>query len=218
MNIGMPEDVSEEVEVAGIPCDQLDTAHKLFAYEETEYIEKSKKKHAPYGARCYPQYVDWPYGSLVTTYGYGKKVAAQIIQSNWLLGTGYASYPEYVEAIEKAEFGDRRVASYRYPHCTYLTEFATAGILGMAAFLFFIVSIFQMRPNAIRHERGSIQERAAIWLGVIGFLLIGINLDVMTTRSFWFLLAILLGIEMDTEVLGDKNESGSAKSAEPVTD
>jgi hypothetical protein len=142
--------------------------------------------------------ISCPYEAPLKMYLEAKRAAIAVFADHPLLGVGEQRFGERAKADFAARHRLRPTelpGVYTEPHCTYLGAAAVSGIPGLAAVLFLVWAI----ARAGRRIGGRSPEAAAagVYLAaVVGFLIIGINIDLLESRTFWLALALLLGAEV----------------------
>ncbi|MDJ0761893.1 MAG: hypothetical protein QNJ97_02800 [Myxococcota bacterium] len=172
MNIGLPFPIEQRQEMDPIPCAAFDTWHRVNA----EYDGEPKM--------CQPMAAFWPYERLQTTYLYAKRTAVEIAWENRWTGIGFRQYATAANDRFHRDFRTQNGTHYETPHCDTLRAVATAGLFGLSAFLFYVVVILTWNPY--RHNGPA--SYLYLWLGLIGFLVLGINVDVMHQRYLFFII------------------------------
>ncbi len=183
MNLGSPTmRTLEEVE-RGIPCTEFDVHHTAFAIDTDD------------PRLCHPILQTRPRPSLTSMYFHAKQTALAIIEDHVLFGTGFEQYTEHARRRFHERFGTTQGLFYWSPHCFYLHAPATAGIPGGIALLVFLFAIWRARPSVREDTRSKDVAKLPIWLGIVAFLTIGINIDIVTNRNLWFLICLLVAAE-----------------------
>ncbi len=181
MNVGWPTTLTDEDSRNGVPCERIDQYHQVIYF-----VNESKQ-------RCHTKMIHWPYHHLMTSYLYSKIVTLRVIEENWIFGTGTSHYKQKAQQTIQDDFGTAIVVAYTSPHSLFLGSIATAGILGGASLLLFLAAIWKSKPKI--HPKAWMATTP--WLAIVGFILIGINIDVMANRSFWVLLGLVISQDIE---------------------
>ncbi len=176
MNIGRETDLTTEEALGGVPCETVDSHHEVVAFDR---------------GVCLVSVVDWPHRSIETLYAAAKRTAIAVFVHNPILGVGPGGFDRAARDSTREKLGTDRGAYYETPHNLYLYALSTAGTVGGLALLFLLFSIFSLRPSRVGGDPRAGAEYRAIWWMTVAFLVLGINVDVITYRGFWFLLGLL---------------------------
>lgn len=139
--------------------------------------------------RCRQIPMRWPSRGLLTTYWYAKKTAASAFVATPWLGRGRTGYRTFAADAFRRRSGGHTVGTYYdTPHCTPLDALVSSGLPGGAAFAFFLWQVWRARP--------AVAAATPLWLGLVGLLLVGLNVDLMERRPFWALLGLLAAVRI----------------------
>lgn len=97
---------------------------------------------------------------------------------------GFRAYPDYIKLIEEK-------ALSLDPHSLYLGIISETGMAGFIGILYFLYNLFRL--YIIRYKQEPASEKiigGCAVAGLVGFLLNGITMDIMSMRHFWFMMAI----------------------------
>jgi len=78
------------------------------------------------------------------------------------------------------------------PHSTYLGWAAEIGLIGVGFIILFLLSLILQVINLYKKTHG--EDKLICWIfiaGLIGFLVNGLYIDILTFRHFWFFLVII---------------------------
>lgn len=98
----------------------------------------------------------------------------------------FNAYPEYLSSVEN------KTLSFD-PHSVFLGSLAETGLLGFLGLMYFFIAYMAMLIKRFRNsEKHSFQNivYGCILAGFIGFLSNGANIDILSMRHFWFMMAI----------------------------
>ncbi len=97
-------------------------------------------------------------------------------------------YPDFVKVLPR-----EWAVSAHDPHSAYQGWLAETGVMGLSVIIIFWWTFFYSLIKAIQGSKSPIEkEKYIIFLGgLIGFLINGFYVDVLTLRYFWFLIACL---------------------------
>jgi len=154
------------------PCRALDVSHYLAL------------RLAP--GRCRRIAIE---GRAVTAYQEAKRVSWLAFRDRPFVGVGYAGFPEVSERAFLERYGGAGI-HYTQPHGIFHGLAAKHGLLGLLGLCVWLAALW----------RG---WRDSIWDGaVLGFLAIGLHIDVDRLRELWLVLAFLLA----EQLAGPKDE------------
>jgi hypothetical protein len=122
-------------------------------------------------------------GRAVTAYREAQRVSWLAFRERPLAGVGYAGFPEVSERYFVASYGGSGI-HYTQPHGVFHGLAAKHGLLGLAGLCAWLVALW-------RGWRDSIWDWA-----VLGFLAIGLHIDVDRLRELWLVLAFLLAEQL----------------------
>jgi hypothetical protein len=181
VNVGLPAPEAPGKAVAGGPCDEFDMEHTVVLVTD------------PDRALCRPLLAAGaPYPAYLTTYLHAKRTALVVFSAFPWTGSGAAGYAAAADDVFDREFGGLFGSRYDSPHCTYLHAIATAGIPGGLALVLFLWAVWRARPGGRRDEPSEVtRARIGPWLGVVALLAIGVNIDILSLRHFWFMVGLL---------------------------
>jgi hypothetical protein len=132
-------------------------------------------------------------GRALTAYYEAKRVSWLAFRAHPLVGVGYAGFPEFAERCFAASYGGRGI-HYMQPHGIFHGLAAKHGLLGLLGLCAWVIGLW----------RG---WRRSIWdWALLGFLAIGLHIDVDRLRELWLALAFLLS----EQVAGPKDEPGES--------
>ncbi len=185
MHVGPPTAASDRAIEQGIDCAGFDTWHQVNVQDE------------PTSPLCRPLVVSWPFRSLMTTYWHAKQTAAAIWWDRPWFGVGYRHYRDYARAHLTESFGlFESGIFYLTPHCEALGILATAGVPGGLALILVVVFIVRARPGRGSRRRAGVLGARVIWLGVVGFLVLALSVDILANHGLWYLLGFLIADEL----------------------
>lgn len=125
-----------------------------------------------------------------------KKIAWQAFKEHPVLGVGPGGFNRQVTQLKRAGELPREFPDFD-PHSTFLGRLAEYGILGLAALLllwgYMIGLALRMYHFAIEKQAGLIS-----WLLfsiMAGFMVQGIDMDIMNFRFIWFIFASLAALD-----------------------
>jgi hypothetical protein len=176
MNYGPATGLTDEQALEGLPCETVNPDHQVVAFERD---------------RCLVSVVDWPRRSIETLYAAAKLTAIEAFSRHPVLGVGPGGFERVARDAIRDRFGTERGVYYDTPHSLYLYAVSSGGIVGGLALVFLMGVIFGGRPSRVEGDPRSETTYRAIWWVVVAFLVLGINVDVITYRSFWFLIGLL---------------------------
>jgi hypothetical protein len=133
-------------------------------------------------------------GRALTAYQEAKRVSWLAFREHPFAGVGYAGFPEFSRQRFVASYGGQGI-HYRQPHGIFHGLAAKHGLLGLLGLCAWLAALW-------RGWRDSIWDWA-----VLGFLAIGLHIDVDRLRELWLALGFLLA----EQLAGPKDES-----AEPL--
>ena len=100
---------------------------------------------------------------------------------------GLTVYPEHLKAIEDRTFNVD-------PHSLFLGVLAETGILGLSGLIYFMLNILTLliKRFKVYYTQDKFQRiiYGCILAGFLGFLLNSLNIDLLSLRPFWIMLAI----------------------------
>lgn len=174
MNFGPPTGRPTWARLRAFPCDTGETEH---------FVTWSVDARAN---TCRQIPMTWPYRSVLTTYWQAKKTAWGAITAAPLVGHGRNGYSTYAtEAFRRLSGGRVLGVFYDRPHCTPLEVVTAFGAPGGFALALLLYTILRRRPTEWT------APAMPLWLGVIGLLLVGLNIDLLERRPFWALVGLL---------------------------
>ncbi|HVZ31814.1 MAG TPA: hypothetical protein VG963_05280 [Polyangiaceae bacterium] len=122
-------------------------------------------------------------GRAVTAYQEAKRVSWLAFREHPFAGAGYAGFPEFAERSFVASYGAPGI-HYTQPHGIFHGLAAKHGLLGLLGLCGWLAALW-------RGWRGSVWDWA-----VLGFLAIGLHIDVDRLRELWLVLAFLLSEQL----------------------
>lgn len=132
-------------------------------------------------------------GRALTAYREAKRVSWLAFREHPLVGVGYAGFPDVAERWFVASYGGRGI-HYTQPHGIFHGLAAKHGLLGVLGLVAFLAALW-------RGWRNSIWDWA-----LLGFLAIGLHIDVDRLRELWLVMAFLLA----EQLAGPKDDSGES--------
>lgn len=122
----------------------------------------------------------------------------EMLRARPLVGVGPGMFPEHLpvflnRARAKSAYA---AAGHGYdvqidPHSTYLGWGAETGLLGLAALLYFLFALIRLTLRLNNGKGGaSHPPKVCLIAGVIGFLVNGFQIDILTMRHFWVMIAL----------------------------
>lgn len=133
---------------------------------------------------CEEQLREWPYRAQLTPYRLAKEQSLEAGVEHFPWGLGPGRFRSFADARARAGWGVI-VAYYRAPHSTYLGAFAEQGLPGLLALAYLVIALLTWRETT--------PGMGALWLSVLGLLLVGMNIDVLRQRHLWLALGLLAG-------------------------
>lgn len=139
---------------------------------------------------------------LPTAYWYTKRTALELWSKNPLFGIGPGMF---VDALKALRDSHRLGIPDDFPdlesHSTYFGTLAKEGLLGLLSLLLFFGSIIWGLVNAFKNtgDRYLGTLFLACLAAFAGFLIFGIDVDVLNMRWFWFLIGMSLAAIMISE-------------------
>jgi hypothetical protein len=179
MNVGFPTADAEEQASRAVPCKQLDVEH--FASLATTRPPRM----------CRPVAETWPYPALRTLYLDAKATALNLIADHPWAGTGEVQYADEAELATRPGDPGLRRWQYDSPHCTYLQVAATSGLFAGIALLWLLLAIWRSRGRSAETLADDDGYAMAGWIAVIGLLVVGLNIDVLSQRHLWMAAALI---------------------------
>jgi hypothetical protein len=175
VNVGPPAPGVAEGRIV-VPCREVRPDHLLAA------VEGSWK--AP--TRCMQLGVTSPYPHFMTLYAAAKHASLEAFRAAPVVGVGAEGFRSTARRWSTSAMESQKVAHYDSPHATYLGALATGGLLGGITVLAILGAFLWVVVRAPRHG-----AKLAAGAGVLGLLVVGLDIDILHLRHLWVLTALL---------------------------
>jgi hypothetical protein len=141
--------------------------------------------------RCRPVFATWPVRSPLKMYWEAKRTALSAFIRHPFIGVGASHYGNVARGIFAEKYAlapGESVNLYETPHCLYLGAAVETGVLGLIVSVLLVGVVVQ----TVRGERAG-----AVYASlVLGYLLVGINIDILEIPSSWFALGFVVGSQL----------------------
>ena len=136
-------------------------------------------------------------------YQFRNRLAFALWKEHPFIGAGLGKFQTYSQSCESIfakqdpgffqEIPSDWLKTPHDPHSTYQGALAETGMFGMSAIFVFLFSVVYSLWCSIRQSTDPITQRRMItfFAGIIGFLIHGFYLDILTLRYFWYLLGFI---------------------------
>ncbi|MCE5270059.1 O-antigen ligase family protein [bacterium] len=111
----------------------------------------------------------------------------EMFRAHPLLGVGPGLYPKRLDCLrDSGALGIPQGMPELKPHSTFLGALAEGGFIGFAALV--LLWVFLLR----RRLGGSDPLALALWCGLAGWLVVGLNIDILNFRWLWLYFALTM--------------------------
>lgn len=111
----------------------------------------------------------------------------EMFRAHPLAGVGPGLYPKRLDSLrDSGALGIPAGMPELKPHSTFLGALAEGGLIGFAALVLLWVFLLRRRPG------GSDPLALALWCGLAGWIVVGLNIDILNFRWLWLYFALTM--------------------------
>jgi hypothetical protein len=184
VNFGLPVSTASRGS-AVVDCRQADVDHHVTVTRNAAQLQPTL---------CVQRIDAHPYPHRRTLYAEAKLAAIDVFRNAPGLGVGPAAFRSRAQARVSDLLPGSNASFYDSPHCTYLGALALRGMAGGIALAFLL---FALGWTAIRSGRA--QPATIVLWAIAGFLVIGVNIDILAQRHLWALLGLAVGLTLPAQ-------------------